>query len=208
MAEIRVLFFDVGGVLLTNGWDRGSRRQGVEQFGLDSEEFQDRHDFIAADFDSGKLTLDDYLDRTVFYRERPFTREEFVEFMFSQSEAKPDTMAILEELSATDRYLLVTLNNESRELNEHRIRTFGLDRHFALFLSSCYLGLRKPEPEIYRVALDITQASPNESLFIDDRALNLECATRAGIQSIHFLGPTQLRTSLRELGVEVAAPKE
>lgn len=205
MAEIKVLFFDVGGVLLTNGWDRGSRRQGVEQFGLDGEEFQDRHDFIAGDFDSGKLTLDDYLLRTVFYRERPFTREEFVEFMFSQSEAKPDTFTILEELSATDRYLLATLNNESRELNEHRIRTFGFDRHFALFLSSCYLGLRKPEPEIYRVAVDITQTSPDECVFIDDRALNLECATRAGIPSIHFLGPTELRASLRELGVEVAA---
>ena len=205
MTEIKVLFFDVGGVLLTNGWNRGSRRQAVEQFGLDGEEFQDRHDFIAVDFENGKLTLDDYLDRTVFYRGRHFTREEFVEFMFSQSEAKPDTITILEELSAMDRYLLATLNNESRELNQHRIRTFGLDRHFALFLSSCYLGLRKPEPEIYRVAVDITQASPNECAFIDDRALNLECAIRAGIQSIHFLGTTQLRASLRKLGVEVAA---
>ncbi len=205
MTDIKVLFFDVGGVLLTNGWDRASRRAAVERFGLDWEEFQDRHDFVAADFETGKLTLDDYLDRTVFYQERGFSRDDFRDFMFAQSEAKPESLAVLEQLSASGDYLLATLNNESRELNEHRIKTFGLDRHFSMFLSSCYLGLRKPEAEIFRVAVDLTQARPDECVFIDDRALNLECSTRAGIRSLHFLGPAALRASLRELGVAVAA---
>ena len=203
MPDIKVLLFDVGGVLLTNGWDREARRLACERFGLDWDDFQDRHEFVAPDFETGKLTMTEYLRRTVFYRERPFTEDEFVDFMKAQSEAMPDSLALLADLAASGDYVLATLNNESRELNDHRIETFGLREYFSVFMSSCYLGMRKPEEHIYRVAVDITQHRPEQCVFIDDRELNLECAERAGIKPVRFKNAEQLRISLRELGVAV-----
>ena len=203
MPEMKVVFFDVGGVLLSNGWDRRSRRDACQHFDLDWQDFQDRHDSVFTDFETGELTLDGYLQRTVFYRDQPFTGDEFYSFMKSQSEALPESMALLRELSESGTYLLATLNNESRELNDYRIENFGLRDHFSLFLSSCYLGVRKPEPEIYQIALDITQQVPEQCVFIDDRELNLECAELAGMRAIHFRDAAQLRGSFAELGVGV-----
>jgi putative hydrolase of the HAD superfamily len=203
MAEPRVIFFDVGGVLLSNGWDRRSRREACRRFDLDWEDFQDRHDFVADPFERGEMDLATYLERTVFYRERPFAPGEFVEFMMAQSSPKPESLELLGELAGTGRYLLATLNNESRELNEHRIETFGLREHFSMFLSSCYLGVRKPEPDIYRIAVDLVQQPPGECLFVDDRPLNLECAGTSGIVPIHFRDATGLRSDLAAAGVQI-----
>ena len=203
MPDIKVLLFDVGGVLLTNGWDRESRRLACKRFALDWDDFQDRHEFVAPDFETGKLTITEYLRRTVFYRERPFTEGEFIDFMKAQSEAMPESLALLADLAASGEYVLATINNESRELNDHRIEAFGLREYFSVFMSSCYLGMKKPEEHIYRVAVDITQHRPEQCVFIDDRELNLECADRAGIRPVHFKNAEQLRISLRELGVAV-----
>jgi putative hydrolase of the HAD superfamily len=169
-----VLLFDLGGVLLSNGWGRISRKAAAERFDLDWEGFEDRHEMVVDRFETGKLSLDEYLTRTVFYRERSFTTDEFIRFMKDQSQRHPDSLELVSSLSATGRYLLAALNNESRELNEHRIATFGLDEYFSVFLSFCYLGIRKPIEEIYRLTLDITQRHPEECLFIDDRAVNVE----------------------------------
>jgi putative hydrolase of the HAD superfamily len=182
VADIKVLLFDIGRVLLTNGWDRHSRQRACEHFGLDWEDFQDRHEFVSGDFETGKLTLEQYLRRTVFYRDRPFSEEGFVAFMKAESEPYADSLNLVGELAASGRYVLATLNNESRELNEHRIETFGLRDHFTMFLSSCYLGVKKPDEGIYAMAVSITQYRPEECVFIDDRELNLECANLAGIR--------------------------
>lgn len=198
---IKTIFFDVGGVLLTNGWDRSSRSAAVDEFTLDSEEFDDRHDLVSSDFETGRLTLDQYLDRTVFYRERDFDREAFVAFMKAQSQPLKGSLELLAELSAKGGPLLATLNNESRELNEYRIETFGFRDHFGLFLSSCYLGVKKPDEQIYRMAVDITQHRIEESIFIDDRELNLECSRLLGISSVHFEDADQLRDELIARGV-------
>lgn len=198
---IKNIFFDVGGVLLTNGWDRHSRAGAVEEFGLDAEEFGDRHDLISADLETGKLTLDEYLDRTVFYRDRQFTRERFVDFMKAQSKPLQGALDLLAEVAGTGNHLLATLNNESKELNEYRIEKFGLRGHFRLFLSSCYLGVKKPDEAMYRVAIDITQHRIEESLFIDDRELNLACSRLLGISSIHYENEEQLRDVFVERGV-------
>lgn len=202
MPDIKVLLFDVGGVLLSNGWDRRSRRKAGEHFGLDWAEVRERHDPIAADFETGRLTLEDYLERTVFYLERGFTPGEFFEFMKAQSKPYPDSLALVAELAESERHLLAILNNESRELNDYRIDTFGLRDYFSLFLSSCYLRVRKPEPEIFNLALDIVQTPPDQCVFIDDRPLNVECAELVGINSILFQDATQLRTALADLGVD------
>ena len=203
MPEITTLFWDIGGVILTNGWDRDSRRQAAKVFNLDWEEYQDRHDFSFPAFDSGLITLDEYLNRTLFYRARPFTREDFVSFMLAQSKEYPETRALLDAVARQRKYLIGSINNEPLELNEYRIKTFDLRRDFLVFFSSCYVRSRKPEELIYRVALEVTQRPPAECVFIDDRPLNLENPRRLGMNVIHYENPQQLRSELRKCGVEV-----
>ena len=203
MAELTALFWDVGGVLLTNGWDRAARRRATEQFKLDWEEFEDRHELMVPDFEGGRLTLDEYLQRTVFYRARSFGREEFKASMFAQSQPLPEVLALAARLANSGKYLMATLNNESLELNLYRIQQFRLRDYFNAFFSSCFLGVKKPERAIYRLASQITQRSLEECLFIDDRALNLECAQHLGMRTVHYQDPTQLRRELQEHGIDV-----
>ena len=202
MLRISAIFWDVGGVLLTNGWDRAQREKALERFHLDREEFNDRHEMLVSSFERGKISLDDYLDRTIFYRSRPFTRDEFRQFMFALSQPKSDELALAQELSRSGKYLMSTINNESRELNLYRIEKFGLREIFDIFISSCFVGLRKPEKDIYRLALEVTQKAPAQCCFIDDRDLNLESAEKLGMQTIRMQTAEQLRQELRKLGVQ------
>lgn len=205
MSDVTALFWDVGGVILTNGWDRRSRAAAARKFGIDWEEFEDRHDLAFPAFETGRITLDTYLQRTVFYRKRSFTREEFTDFISAQSAEFPDSRAVLSDVAATGKYLLATINNEPLEINERRIREFNLRREFKAFFSSCYLGVRKPDEGIYKLALEVTQCEPGESLFIDDRELNLECAKQLGMRTIHFQNAAQLRQDLAANGVMIPA---
>jgi len=201
MAGISTLFWDNGGVILTNGWDRNSRREAVERFHLDWADFEDRHELMLHGFECGTVTLDEYLRRTVFYRERPYTMEEFKQFMFEQSQPFPEMLNYLGKLAQTKRYIMSALNNESLEINEYRIQQFGLREYFEAFFSSCYLGVRKPGREIYGLALKITHRDPEECVLIDDRGLNLECAREMGMRTIQFVEIGQLREDLAKLGV-------
>jgi putative hydrolase of the HAD superfamily len=203
LPQITTLFWDIGGVILTNGWDRSSRQQAADAFHFDMEEFHDRHDLSFPAFDSGQISLNEYLDRTLFYRSRAFSREEFTAFMFAQSREYPDTRAILDKLASTGKYFIGAINNEPRELNQYRIEAFHLRRDFLVFFSSCYVRSRKPEELIFRVALDVTQRPPEQCLFIDDRPLNLEAPRRLGMNTIHHENAEQLRSALGKLGVEV-----
>lgn len=201
MAAIRAIFWDVGGVLLTNAWDRTQRTAALEHFRLDEEEFHDRHEMVVSSFERGKISLDDYLDRTVFYRTRPFAKDAFREFMFSLSQPFPEVLEFAQALNDSRKYLMGTINNESRELNLYRIDKCGLRKIFRLFLSSCFVGLRKPESEIYRLALDTTQFPAEECCFVDDRPLNLESAAKLGMQTVEMQTIDQLRSDLGRLGV-------
>jgi len=201
MAEVGTLFWDNGGVILTNGWDRDSRELAVDKFHLDWDDFEDRHELLLHNFETGALTLDEYMRRAVFYRPRSFTPEDFKAFMFAQSQPFPESLAFLGELARTRRYMLSSLNNESLEINEYRIAQFKLRDYFEAFFSSCYLGLRKPGAEIFYRALQITQRKPQECIFIDDRGLNLECAQEMGMHTIQFHSVGQLRDELARLGV-------
>ena len=203
MAEITTLFWDIGGVILTNGWDRGSRKEAANAYHLDWDEFQDRHDFSFPAFDSGLITLNEYLDRTVFYRPRGFTRDEFTSFIFAQSREYPETRAILDKLTSSGKYFIGAINNEPLELNQYRIEAFDLRRNFLVFFSSCYVRSRKPEELIFRVALEVTQRQPEQCLFIDDRPLNLESPRRLGMNTIHHQNAEQLRAEFGKYGVEV-----
>ena len=203
MAEITTLFWDVGGVLLPNGWDRSARRRAAEQFHLDWEEFEDRHGLVVTDFEKGRLTLDEYLQRTVFYRSRAFSQDDVKASIFTQSQPLPEVLALVERLANSGKYLMATLNNESLELNLYRIEQFRLRDYFDAFFSSCFLGVKKPERGIYCLASQITQRALEECLFIDDRTLNLECAQLLGMRTVHYQDPAQLRRQLRQHGVEV-----
>ena len=202
MSEIHAIFWDVGGVLLTNAWDHTERAAALEHFRLDEKEFHGRHEMVVSSFERGKISLDDYLDRTVFYRSRSFTREEFRDYMLSLSRPMTDVLTFARDLAASGKYFMGTINNESRELNLYRIKKFGLRDIFRVFVSSCFVGLRKPESGIYRLALEITQINPEECCFIDDRALNLECAAKLGMRTIQMQTLEQLRGDLGKLLVK------
>lgn len=204
--QTTTLFWDLGGVLLSNGWDREQRARAVEHFGLDGDEFDDRHREIVGALETGRCTLDEYLRATVFFRPRPFGEAEFREFMQAQSEAFPGNLEIVDRLRASNRFLLATLNNESRELNRVRIERFGLRDRFSAFFTSSFLGVMKPAVEIFRVALEVTQRDPAEALFIDDRGQNLEPARALGMRTLHFRGeqgPEVLVGELAALGIDL-----
>jgi putative hydrolase of the HAD superfamily len=200
VAEIRALFWDVGGVLLTNAWDHEQRNLAIEHFLLDKLEFETRHKERVQLFEEGRLSLDEYLDHAVFYQPRGFKPEEFKRFMFSFSQPKPAALEIARSLSG--KYQMSTINNESRELNLYRIQTFRLDDCFDVFVSSCFVGIRKPEEGIYRLALDLTQQAPENCCFIDDRPVNVEAARMTGMATVLMQDPKQLTRDLLALGVK------
>lgn len=201
MPNITAIFWDVGGVLLTNAWDREQRRRTLEHFGLDEAEFLDRHDMLVSSFERGKIGLAEYLERTIFYRPRPFNTQDFQEYMYSLSEELDGTLEFARKLARSGKYLMSTINNESRELNLYRIQKFQLRDIFNFFVSSCFVGLRKPESGIYRLALELTQRPPLECCFVDDRALNLDAAASLRMNVIRKESPEKLREDLEKLGV-------
>lgn len=202
MFPFDVILFDVGGVLLTDGWDHCERAEVLERFHLDAAEFEARHAKCYAAWEIGAISLKDYLAATVFYEPRSFPADEFVAAILAESRLLPGgALEILGELAATERCLVGALNNEARETNDYRFDHFGLRKLFKVVLSSCYLGLRKPDPAIYKRALDILGRPAERILFIDDRAANVAAAQAQGIKTIHFEGAEALRHELARLGV-------
>jgi putative hydrolase of the HAD superfamily len=202
MAEISTVLFDVGGVLLTNGWDRTERAAVLEQFALDGVAFEQRHELANDAWEKGLMTADQYLLQTVFYEPRPFTPGAFLEAMMERSRLLPHgAMRILQELAASEEVELAMLNNEARELNDYRIERFALGLYFDVFLSSCYLGLRKPDAKIFEVALDVLQRDPEEVAFIDDREQNCAAAAALGIHAIRYHDEAQCVQALERLGL-------
>ena len=185
MFPFDVILFDVGGVLLTNGWDRVERAAAGAHFGLDAEALETRHATVMEAWERGEIDLNQYLDVAVFYESRPFSRSEFFSFMLAES----------------NPCMIGALNNEARETNEFRFGHFGLRRYFKVAFSSCYMGLRKPEPAMYRMVLDILGCPPERVLFIDDRQENVAGGWAAGMKAIQFTGADALRVALEELGV-------
>jgi putative hydrolase of the HAD superfamily len=198
--SITHVFFDIGGVLGTNGWDHEQRAAAAEHFGLDSD-FEPRHHEVVGDWEMGLVSLDEYLGITVFYEPRSFSRSEFVDFMKEQSQPFPESLEIVRRLRERRGLELMTLNNEAEELNTYRIEHFRLCDVFDAFLTSCWLGARKPSRRIFHRAIGIVQAPPGDILFVDDRPQNLSPAHTLGIQTLHYTGPETLEAGLREHGL-------
>jgi len=197
---IDLVLFDIGGVLGSNGWDREQRAAAVERFGIDAEDFQYRHEETVGALEAGQISLDEYLDVTVFCSERTFSRDEFKAFMFAQSVPWPESIAVAREV-AQSGVRMATLNNEGEELNRHRIERFGLGSIFPTFFSSCWLGVRKPTRRIYERVFGMTMAAPDRTVFVDDRPQNLNPAAALGVKTILFESAGQLRADLRALGL-------
>ena len=181
---ITCLFVDIGGVLLTNGWDHHARRRAAKHFKLDWAEMQERHELNFETHEEDKITLQEYLDRVVFHQKRPFSRAEFRRFLFAQSKPDAEMIELVRNLKARYRLKIVVVSNEAREVNAYRIRQFKLDQFVDAFISSCFVHLRKPDADIYRLALDIAQTPVRQIIYIENTPLFVQVAQDLGIRSI------------------------
>ena len=208
MEVISTILWDVGGVLLTNGWDRRQREAVLARLGMgerEAAEFERRHAEVDQAWETDGVSADEYLRHTVFYEPRGFSPADFLEAIQGESRVLEDSaLGILRQISASEEYVLATVNNESRALNEYRLARFDLLEDFDAFFSSCYLGLRKPDRKIYQIALDVLQRDPEETVFIDDRAENVAAAASLGIHGIVYEGAARLTEELARLGISLA----
>lgn len=202
MSGISTILWDVGGVLLTNAWDHQQRDAVLTRFGLDRADFELCHGEIAEAWERDEIGVDEYLRRTVFFQPRSFSRAEFLDAIRAESAVLPDSaLGILRPLAASEQYELATVNNESRAMNEYRLKKFDLIDLFSAFFTSCYLGVRKPDRRIYQIALDVLQRDPEEVVFVDDRSENVAAANSLGIHAIRYEGSSQLTDELTRLGI-------
>lgn len=200
---IKVLFLDIGGVLLTNGWGHESRALAAQTFNIDPHEMESRHHITFDTFEIGKISINDYLDRIVFYENRNFNHDQFKEFMFSQSKQLPQMMDLIKAIKTKYELKVIAVSNECREINEYRIKKFQLDQLFDFFVSSCYVHLRKPDKDIYHVAVDMAQVPVEQILYIDDRLMFIEVAQTLGIQGLHHINYADTLASLGSLGLQL-----
>ena len=199
---ITCVFLDVGGVLLTNGWDHQARKRAATNFKLELAEMEDRHHLTFDTYEEGKLTLEEYLDRVVFYQKRPFTRAQFRRFMFAQSKPYPGMIELVAQLKVRHGLKIAVVSNEGRELNAYRIRKFKLGRLVDLFVSSCFVHLRKPDADIFRLALDIAQAPARQVVYIENTPMFVQIAEGLGMRGILHTDYKSTRAKLASLGLQ------
>ncbi len=200
---IRVLFLDIGGVLLTNGWDRATRQRAAEEFGLDLEEMNERHHLTFDTYERGLLSLDEYLRRVVFSQDRAFTPEQFKDYMFHQSQPIDDNIEVFKKVASENELRVGSINNEGRELAIHRIREFHLTELIEFFVTSSFVHLRKPDADIFRLALDIAQVPPERAVYVEDRPMFVEVACDLGIRSIHHKSLEATLGALANMGLKL-----
>ncbi|MGZ3788190.1 MAG: HAD-IA family hydrolase [Bacteriovorax sp.] len=200
---INTLFLDIGGVLGTNGWDHTMRSLAAERFSLDAVEVNERHHLNFSAYEEGKLSLDTYLKRVIFYQERSFTPDEFKGYMYSQSRPFPEMINFFQRLKAAHHLKVAVVSNEGRELTVHRINKFGLKLFVDFFICSSFVHFRKPDTDIFQFSLDIAQVAPEQVAYIEDRAMFVEVAATLGINGIHHKNLQETKVALAELGVSL-----
>lgn len=194
------LFIDIGGVLLTNGWDRHARKRAAEHFQIDPIEMEDLHHLVFESFEVGKFTLDEYMNLVVFNKKRAFSEAQFRQFMYDQSKPYSEMLELAAQLKAKYKLNVVVISNEARELTDYRIRTFHLDRFVDSFISSCFVGLRKPDPQIFKLAMDVSHAQPDQILYIENTPLYVQMAEKLNIPSLLHTDFATTVAKLKELG--------
>jgi putative hydrolase of the HAD superfamily len=201
MQKITTIFTDIGNVLLTNGWGRESRQQAAKTFALDYEEMDRRHNLTFDTYELGKLTLDEYLDRTIFFEKRSFTKKQFHDFMFDQSKKLPDMIELITDLKKKYQLKVAVVSNEGRELNAYRIEKFGLAKFVDFFISSSFVHFRKPDIDIFRVALDIAQVDAAKTIYLEDQPMFVAVANSLGIIGIHHENVESTKKQLASHGL-------
>ncbi len=201
--SITHLFTDLGGVLLTNGWDRGLRKQVAAQFQIDPDEMDERHHLTYDTYEAGKISLSIYLQRVVFWEPRPFTEDQVVDFMLSQARSFPEMIEMYKQVKAKNGLKVVVVSNEGRELTTDRIRRFHLKEFVDIFVVSSYVHFRKPDEDIFRIALDVAQADPDEVVYVDDRLMFAEVACRMGMHEVWHRDLDRTRAAFEALGLAV-----
>jgi putative hydrolase of the HAD superfamily len=199
--SITTLFLDIGGVLLTNGWDHSMRRRAADNFGIDYEEMNERHHLTFDTYEEGKLTLVQYLNRVIFYEKRPFSRADFKRFMFEQSQPFPEMIEMIKGLKSRYNLKIAAVSNEGRELTVYRIRKFALEDFIDFFIASSFVHFRKPDEDIYRIALDIAQEPPESVIYIEDRPMFVDVARGLGIKGVWHKGFDTTRKALEKFGL-------
>jgi putative hydrolase of the HAD superfamily len=200
-SPITTLLLDIGGVLLTNGWGRESRRKVAADLNLDFAEIDERHHLTFDTYEEGKLSLDAYLQRVIFYEKRPFTPEAFKQLMYAQSHPHTDMLDFITGLKKQHHLKVTAVSNEGRELTEYRVRQFNLAEIIDTFIVSSFVHIRKPDSDIYKLALDVTQTPPQQAVYIDDRAMLVDVACSLGIHGIHHTSLSSTRRALAQLGL-------
>ncbi len=208
MEPISTLFLDIGGVLLTNGWDRAARQKAAQVFNLDYQEMDERHHLTFDTYEEGKLSLDEYLTRLVFYQDRSFSRDDFKSFMYGRSKPYSEMINLVRALKAQYGLKVAAISNEGRELTEYRIREFQLDRFIDFFISSCFVHFRKPDADIYRIALDVAQVQPPNAIYIDDRPMFVDVASDLNIRTIWHKDFSSTRDRLVDFGLFIPERKD
>jgi putative hydrolase of the HAD superfamily len=199
---ITTLFLDIGGVLLTNGWDHHARKRAAKNFNLEWAGMEDRHHLTFDTYEEGKLTLEEYLGRVIFNQKRSFTRAQFRRFMLAQSKPYSEMIELVVQLKARHRLKIAVVSNEGRELNAYRIRHFKLDQFVDTFISSCFVHIRKPDAEVFRLALDIAQASARQVVYIENTPMFVQVAESLGIRSILHTDYRSTRAKLASFGLQ------
>jgi putative hydrolase of the HAD superfamily len=202
-APVTTLFLDVGGVLLTNGWDHLARKRAAKHFKLAWAEMEERHSLVFETHEEGRMTFQEYLGWVVFHQKRPFTRSQFRDFIFAQSKPYPGMIELIGNLKARYGLKIVVVSNESREVNAYRIRAFELDRLVDTFISSCFVHKRKPDVDIFRLALDIAQAPPSQIVYIENTPMFVQIAEGLGIRSILHVDLKSTCATLCSFGLQV-----
>lgn len=200
--SVNTIFTDLGGVLLTNGWDRGSRRRAIDQFKLDPEETEERHHLTFDTYEVGKITLDEYLDRVVFYKKRDFSRNRFRQFMYDQSKPFPEMLALIQNLKKKYGIKVAVLSNEGRELAEYRIKKFKLNDFVDFFIVSSFVHFRKPDADIFKIAIDTAQVKPGQVVYLEDRAMFVQVANTLGIRGLRHTDYLATKERLKKLGLK------
>jgi putative hydrolase of the HAD superfamily len=199
--KIKAVFTDVGGVMLTNGWDTEGRKLAAERFHLDLADMDARHHLTFDTYEVGKLSLDDYLDRIVFFEPRNFSKNDFKTFMYSQSQPYPEMLDLMRQTKARNGVKLAVVSNEGRELTEYRIQQFGLSEFVDFFVSSCFVHLRKPDVDIFKMAIDMANVPPEQTVYVDDRKLFVEVAGTQGLKAIHHTSYEETHRAFQKLGL-------
>jgi HAD superfamily hydrolase (TIGR01509 family) len=205
-ASIRTIFWDLGGVVLTNGWDPGQRKRVLSRLGVNLEAYEELHDRANYYWERGLLTAKDFFSQTVLL---PNPKLDLTFDMLwpqvcaASKVLHPECLDMLAELKQMGRYRIATLNNESRELNEYRLDAFKLRSLFDYFICSGYVHEMKPNLGIYKSAIDISGFAASSALFIDDKPENCAAAEAVGMHAIRFESPAQLCTALVEYGIQL-----